>query len=328
MRISQTIDQLSEGRKIFIVVSDKVDEGKTIPGQSDVLKRLNDENVKKNIEKMIARTYATINAFLNLTGFKKQKSYKAPDGSNDEAVVATWNLFKSHFNNPDKCFQKYMGNNLDNEVINSMLLNIYLTITGMLQKTVYIKPYTGDEKNFGEVKKIWDNKKEKTHKTINKDEESKLKQFCADYREQVNINLEPHRIIHISLDRICDYPATLAVMTLLHEASHKFANTDDNGYFLNSKNTKEITDTGIRNLLMDVSAGSDNTIPLYVLNKKYDANRYPKYMDWRFLEPTQSKENADTVAAIIYHYGNFVPPTVKKQCAPPPKSFLDKVLPH
>jgi hypothetical protein len=73
------------------------------------------------------------------------------------------------------------------------------------------------------------------------------------------------------------------------------------GYFLNVKKSE------IKNSLNDVSAGKKNTVPLYVLRKgKYhEGNRNTnKYKDNRYLEPDEAAENADTLAAIIYHIGN------------------------
>lgn len=301
-QLMQTIRRTKEGRSIFIVVSDQVfDSVKEVTGQGDVLQRLRDDEVRTDIKTMIGRTYETIYAFLNATGIKKKEIFPAPNGSKDDLVKSTYNIFTKNFKNPGGCFARYMGSPLKKEEIDSMLLNIYLTITGLLQNNVFIKPYTDDGNNFGEVKARWNDKEDLLEKIINKDKESKLKQFCADYRNQEREGLDVSRIIHVNLNRICDSPEKLAVMTLIHEASHKFANTDDKGYFLNVKKNE------IKHSLNDVSAGKTKTIPLYVLGKgKYsegDRNTN-QYKDNRYLEPGEAAENADTLAAIIYHIGN------------------------
>lgn len=300
-QLMQTIRRTKEGRSIFIVASDKVfDSAKEVTGQGDVMQRLRDDEVRTKIKTMIDRTYKTIYAFLNATGIKKKEIFPAPNGSKDDLVKSTYNIFTKNFKNPEGCFARYMGSPLKKEEINSMLLNIYLTITGLLQNNVFIKPYTDDGNNFGEVKARWDKKNNRLI-SVGKDKESKIKQFCADYRNQEREGLDVSRIIHINLNRICDFPETLAVMTLIHEASHKFANTEDKGYFRNDKKNE------IKDSLNDVSAGKTNTIPLYVLGKgKYsegDRNTN-QYKDNRYLEPGEAAENADTLAAIIYHIGN------------------------
>lgn len=314
-RISPSQTKYSDGgshsyvgiqRYVDIVVSDKKDDDNYHMYRMDK-KTLMDKGIKDNIDILLSRTYDTITNFLNNTGFKKQDFYEAPNGADYDRVSATFKVFKKHFIYPRPCFERYMGDDLEPEDTDLMLLNIYLTITGLLQKSVLIKPYVPIENWFGSVA---------SRGALRTDPESKIKQFCNEYRAQIMDPRKARRNIHLNYNRIREYPLDLAVMTLLHEASHKFADTEDHAYFLNDKNVTTYYKDGklyqakidgkLSSKVVELpDAGVKYKIPLYNIkgyNTEVDPNQ--NYKLFKAINAHDAANNADTVAAIIYHYGN------------------------
>jgi len=291
----------------FIINKKQRDYGQYRLAHDRVERENNDLYFK--MDTLVRRTYETINNFLYNTG-EKRKSYEAPMGTNYSSVYTTFNVFKKHFKNPKFCFGRFMGNDMSPKDIDQMLLNIYLTITGLLQRTVYIKPYTADDSHMGSVLN-------RSTDTDDIDPASKIKRFCSDYQKLLFNHLNTKRNIHLNLYRIRDDPSTLAVLTLLHEASHKFADTGDYRYFLYRKDCVEYYNKqgelkkkkipGDIKVFKSMEIGEDgHKIELFNV-KDFDADHIAdgsNYMIFKFPKPEEAAQNADTVAAIIYHYGN------------------------
>ena len=272
---------------------------------------VNDVEIIKITRNLIMRTYATIKSFLDYSTNEKCTLWESPPIPIDTVISHGFNAFRGTIEWPrliDGCekFMKIRRAILTDRVRNRISLMIYLTISGLLQKKLAVKPYAYDEdargKVVGFVKRVPEENGgtlfEKLHPystTFN------LSNYCTYFEKTydhtlLNFNTFSDKhdklVIHLETEFLTQYPETLAVLSMIHEASHKFAATKDVFYFDKS----------------DTSSLCSGTSEMYKIKLKWGQNDYGVFEACKANgcspEELAYTYNADSVAALIYHYGN------------------------
>ncbi len=280
-----------------------------------------DQEIKKNIilectKTMVARTYQTIHSFLELAA-PKSDLWETPPKPKQSDLNFGFLKFKQslqwqRFDWGLKAFMRLKDKESKIQVKEPLSLILYLTLAGLLQKEIAVKPYTGDdregfvgnEKGFLKLHPYSSNVKnvdyfeyfsEIHNLTVKNFQYKKTDKMTEEEKKEY----KKKNVIHIRSKTVLEDPNKFAVFALIHEASHKYSATKDVSYFYHGKDAENKSDH-------DYCGGDDNK---YKISFAWGDNK--TLVMEECVEKGCKKNsdlaytyNADSVAAFIYHYGN------------------------
>jgi hypothetical protein len=269
--------------------------------------RVSEPELIEKTKQMMIRTYETVKSFLdNVTG--DSTLWKSPPKPSTIALSNAFKKFRSSikWEKLNEGCETYMQiKNVQyqsDQVKKTISLMIYLTIAGLLRERIAVKPYADGVMGFVRTKT---QSMEELHPYSKKIELTcYFENFIKNYEFTMNnfnyISKDKSKfVIHVNTKYVVESPETFAVFTMIHEASHKFASTKDVLTFkIDDKPSKPkgklITVGKNDNKIQLIWDDSDKTI----LFQDCLDNGCKGNPEWVYTY------NADSVAALIYHYGN------------------------
>jgi len=249
---------------------------------------------KSNIKKMVERTYTTIETFLKYTCDNTTPNFWTnPPNKNRPALLKGLNGYNPNWNKMQggcKWFMKIPNIGTANQQTKLKIKRaLYLTIVGLIDKELFIKPYAG-RGDDGSVRAGAFNPNAPQNNSTN----DHFDLFLGNYKKRLFKGkvLERKYVIHIGTNNITDRSQTNAVMSLVHEASHKFAGTEDQGYLYSR-------DEGVSKMSGSLKIGGY----MARIRQQYQIKVNPD-SDFESAPQDQLIWNAESIAALIYHYGN------------------------